>query len=412
MGQRLKTLANIKQLVTLKKAWEKDGRNLSFEDLDLLADASVVYNEKEILWVGPSESIPLGLRDSDKIDCSQLVVTPEIVDCHTHLIFGGNRAQEYSMRLNGADYRELAERGGGILSTVRATNQTPVDELRTLACKRIDRIHGLGVGSIEIKSGYGLNREKEEEISCLINDLKKHYAGIVQIKNTFLAAHAVPPKYSSSREYLTDVALPLLETLALKNILDAVDIFHEDGYFNRQDATLLYEKAQELGIPIKCHADEFVDNKAALLACHHGAISVDHLLKTGVDGLKALAASSTVATLLPGTGLFLGKDQVQAREFLDRGIKVAIGSDYNPGSCHFDNVLMCASLAAPLYKMNMAELWCSLTLNAAYAMGLVNQGAVIPRLRPRFSFFQAEAIDEVTYSWGKNLAIWPKANSV
>ena len=407
MGQKLKTLANIKQLVTLKRAKEKDGRNLLPEDLDPLTDASVVYNEEEILWVGPSENVPSGLKESARIDCSKFVVTPEVVDCHTHLVFGGNRAKEYFMRLNGADYQELAKNGGGILSTVKATNQTSFDELRSLACERINRIHSFGIGGIEIKSGYGLNREKEEELSYLIDDLKRHYAKTIQIKNTFLAAHAIPPEYSSSRQYLTDVVLPLLERLVLKNIIDAVDIFHEEGYFNDKDATLLYQKAQELNIPIKCHADEFMDNKAALLACHHGAISADHLLKTESDGLKALAESSTVATLLPGTGFFLGEDQAQAREFLDRGIKVAIGSDYNPGSCHFDNVLMCASFAAPLYKMNMAELWCSLTLNAACAMGLANQGAVVPRLRPRFSFFQAQAIDEITYNWGKNLAIWP-----
>ena len=407
MGQKLKALENIKQLVSLKKAWEKDGRNLVPEDLDTLNDAGVVYNEDEILWAGPSDHVPSGLKDAEKIDCSDLVVTPEIVDCHTHLVFGGTRAKEYAMRLNGADYQELAKNGGGILSTVKATNQTSFDELRASACERIDRIHNFGVGSLEIKSGYGLNREKEEELSYLIDDLKKCYANTVQIKNTFLAAHAIPPEYLNSRHYLTDVVLPLFEDLVSKNIIDAVDIFHEEGYFDGEDATLLYRKAQELSIPIKCHADEFVDNKAALLACRHGAVSTDHLLKTGSDGLTALAESSTVATLLPGTGLFLGKGQACAREFLDRGIKVAIGSDYNPGSCHFDNVLMCASLAAPLYKMNMAELWCSITLNAACAMGLTNQGVIVPRLKPRFSFFQAQAIDEVTYNWGKNLAIWP-----
>ena len=191
-------------------------------------------------------------------------------------------------------------------------------------------------------------------------------------------------------------------------MVDAVDIFHEKGYFDEEDAARLYREARELGIPLKCHADEFADSKAALLACSHGALSADHLLNTQADGIEALSKSETVAVLLPGTGFFLGKEQADARRFFDAGCKVAIGSDYNPGSCHFDNVLMCASIAAPLYKMNTAQLWSSITLNAAHALSLKDQGAIVPGLRPRFSFFRAESFDEITYSWGRNLATWPE----
>ena len=171
---------------------------------------------------------------------------------------------------------------------------------------------------------------------------------------------------------------------------------------------LLFSRAKSLGIPRRCHADEFNDNKGAILACEYGALSTDHLLRTDSQGLKALAQSETVATLLPGTGFFLGKDQANARLFLDHGCQVAIASDYNPGSCHFDNILQIASMAAPQYRMNQTELWAAITLNAAHALGLKNQGALVPGLAPRFSFFRAESIDEITYSWGKNVAVIPK----
>ncbi len=160
-----------------------------------------------------------------------------------------------------------------------------------------------------------------------------------------------------------------------------------------------------MGVPIKSHADEFNDNKGAVIACQYDALSADHLLCTGPDGIEALANSDTVATLLPGTGFFLGKPQAFARAFLDNGCKVAIGSDYNPGSCHFDNILFLAAIAAPQYEMNIAELWSSITLNAAHALGFRSQGAIAKGLKPRFSIFKTDCIDRITYNWGKNLAV-------
>jgi len=261
------------------------------------------------------------------------------------------------------------------------------------------------VGTIEIKSGYGLNFEKEYEISRLIHDLKNIVRTDIQIINTFMAAHAVPKEYPNSYQYMKEVVLPLLDTMAEEQIIDCVDIFHEQNYFSDEDVISLFERAQRLGIPVKMHADEFNDNGGAQLATRFKALSADHLLKTSKEGIKALAASDTVATLLPGTGLFLGKTQADARALLDAGAKVAIASDFNPGSCHCDNILLIASLAAPMYKMNVAELWSAITLNAAHAVGLKNQGAIIEGLRPRFTVFNTDNIARVSYNWGKNLAI-------
>ena len=401
----IKIFRNFSEIATLKSAYEKDGRNLVPSDLGIIKNGSIVYNQDEILWVGPDTELPQDYRDIPAVDATGKSCVPEIVDSHTHVVFGGDRAHEYSMRLNGATYEEIAAAGGGILNSMMGTNELSRNDLLKLAQQRVKTIASYGVGTIEIKSGYGLNFEKEYELTHIIHDLKTIVRPDIQIINTFMAAHAIPKEYSSSYQYMKEVVLPLLDRMADEKIIDCVDIFHEKNYFNEEDVISLFERANRLNIPVKIHADEFNDNKGAILAAKYQALSADHLLATGSDGILALKNSNTVATLLPGTGLFLGKTQANARAFLDAGVKVAIASDYNPGSCHCDNVLMIASLAAPMYKMNMAELWCAITLNASHALGIKNQGAIIPGLRPRFTVFNTDSIDRVTYNWGKNLAI-------
>jgi imidazolonepropionase len=329
---------------------------------------------------------------------------PEIVDSHTHLVFGGDRAHEYTMRLNGASYEEIAAAGGGILNSMKGTQNLTRTELLKAAHQKVKTIRSYGVGTIEVKSGYGLTFDKEYELSHVIHDLKNIVRPDVQIINTFMAAHAVPKGFNSSYEYMKEVVLPLLDKLGEEQILDCVDIFHEENYFSHDDVVSLFERAKRWNINVKIHADEFNDNKGAILAAKYEALSADHLLQTTSDGISALANSNTVATLLPGTGLFLGKSQANARAMLDAGVRVAIASDFNPGSCHCDNLILIASIAAPIYKLNQAELWCAITLNAAHALGLKNQGALIEGLKPRFSVFNTDSIDRITYNWGKNLA--------
>lgn len=401
----LKAFTNFSQIISMQSAFKKDGRNLVPDDLDIIKDATVVFDADEIKWVGPHADLPAQYQGVAVEDFTGKVLLPELVDCHTHLVFGGDRSKEYSMRLNGADYQDIANAGGGILSTMNATNKASREELFESAVKRVERINSYGVGTIEIKSGYGLNYEKEKECSLIIDKLKNYFKGNIQITNTFMAAHAVPKSFSSSTDYLDEVVIPLLKELAPLKIIDAVDIFHESGYFDSNDTQKLFDSAKVLGIPVKSHADEFVDNKGAILAAKNGALSTDHLLMTQDDGIEALAKSSTVACLLPGTGFFLGKPQADAQKFFKAGAKVAIGSDYNPGSCHCDNVLLVASLAAPEYKMNIAQLWSAITMNAAHALGLKNQGSILPGLTPRFSIFNVDNIDKVTYHWGANYSL-------
>ncbi|MDO9184116.1 MAG: imidazolonepropionase [Bacteriovorax sp.] len=402
----IKIFRNFSEIATLANAFHKDGRRLNPEDLGLIKNGSIVFNHDSILWVGEDRHLPEEFLEKGhpEIDVTGKVCVPEIVDSHTHLIFGGDRAHEYTMRQNGASYEDIASAGGGILNSMLGTQNLSRTELLKLAQLRVKNIRAYGVGTIEIKSGYGLTFEKEYELSRIIHDLKNIVRPEIQIINTFMAAHAVPKNFSNSYEYMKDVVLPLLDKLGEEQILDCVDIFHEKNYFSTDDVISLFERAQRWNIKVKIHADEFNDNKGAILAAKYGALSADHLLQTSEDGILALANSNTVATLLPGTGFFLGKAQANARAMLDAGVKVAMASDYNPGSCHCDNLILLASIAAPQYKLNLAELWCGITLNAAHAVGLKNQGAIIAGLKPRFSVFNTDAIDRITYNWGKNFA--------
>lgn len=400
----MKCYKNLSQILTLKSAYEKDGRNLSASDNDIIHNGAIVFNNEEIVWCGKTSELPTKYKEVSTYDLTGHVLTPEIVDSHTHLVFGGNRAFEYGLRLNGADYQEIANKGGGILSTMQSTLNESFETLFHNAVKRIERIHSYGVGTIEIKSGYALTYDKEKELSLLIHKLKEHFCGKVTIFNTFLAAHAIPKDFSSSSEYLEKVVIPLLEELSTMNILDAVDIFHEQGYFSTMDVERLFSKAQELNIPTKIHADEFNDNDGASLACKFKSLSCDHLLATSSGGIKELSKASTVATLLPGTAFFLGKPLAPARKFLDAGAKVALASDYNPGSCHCDNLILLASIAAKSLNMNTCEVWSAITMNAASALGKNDQGCLKSGLRPKFSLFKCESIDEITYNWGQNFA--------
>jgi len=399
-----KIYTHLNEILTLKDACTKDGRRLKASDCSIVKDGAVAFDDEKILWVGETSSLPSEYKNIKSINLKGHVLTPELVDSHTHVVFAGDRAQEYADRLSGTSYEEIAKRGGGILYTVGQTQSTSSEELFNIACKRIERIYSLGIGTIEVKSGYGLDFDKEFQISLVIDRLKKKYSPKIRIFNTYLAAHDVPKSFSSSSDYLKQVVLPLLKKLAPLKIIDAVDIFHEKNYFSAEDVEQLFTEAQTLGIARKIHADELNNNGGAEIAAKFSALSADHLLKISDSGILTLAHSSTVATLLPGTAFFLGKPLAPARNLLDQGAKVAIGSDFNPGSCHCDNVLMVASISAAQLKLNQAELWCAITLNAAHALGLISQGAIMPGMQPRFTLFKAESVSHITYNWGKNLA--------
>lgn len=406
----IKVYRNFSEIVTLASAYKKDGRKLNPTDVDIIKNGSLVFDQNEILWVGPESKFPEEYSGYEYVDVEGKTCTPEIVDAHTHLIFGGDRSQEYIMRLNGASYEEIAACGGGIVFTANATKALSRIDLFRLGQQRVRQIHSYGIGTIEIKTGYGLTYDKELELAHVIQDLKKFFSPEIQIKSTFMAAHAIPPEFKSSYEYMQEVVLPLLDKLSEENLVDAVDVFHEQNYFSDEDVRALFERANRLGIPAKLHADELNDNNGAQIAVDYKCLSADHLLKISDSNIELLANSKTVANLLPGTGFFLGKPQAPARKLLDAGVKVSISSDYNPGSCHCDNLILIASLAAKTYGLNFAELWSAITLNASHALGIHNQGAIIPGLAPRFSFFNCDSASRIFYSWGRNFSSNAKYN--
>jgi imidazolonepropionase len=401
----MKVWKNLNQIATLDGVHNKDGRHLQPADIGIITNGSIVFDDSEIIWIGSTSKLPSEFKALDSIDLSGHCLTPELVDSHTHLVFAGDRSEEYTMRLNGADYQDIAKAGGGILSSVKATQQASREELLNLSRPRIQKMKSLGVGTIEIKSGYGLTVEHEQILSEVINELKKEFFPQVQIIRTMMAAHAVEKSFSTSSQYLESVVIPLIKNLSAKNLIDIIDIFHEDGYFNSQDVSKLGALASELSLGFKTHADEFNDNKGAALACSLNALSADHLLAISDQGIEAISKSKTVATLLPGTGLFLGKPSAPGRKLLDSGAKVAIATDFNPGSCHFDQLCTLAAISAMQYKMNISELWASITYNASHALGLNEQGALIVGFKPRFTLFKAPSLSHITYHWGHNFCV-------
>jgi imidazolonepropionase len=401
----MKCYKHLSQIVTLAGAAAKDGRRLNPEDLHIIEDAAIVFDDETIEWVGKTADLPAQYQKLPFHRLPGHVLTPELVDSHTHLVFGGDRAEEYTERLNGVPYESIAARGGGILYTVAQTRSQTEEALFNLSVDRINQISAYGVGTIEIKSGYGLSLESERMLTKLIHRLKLHFSPKVQIINTFMAAHDRPKDFIDTADYMAKVVKPLLDELGPLKIIDAVDIFHEKNYFTTEDVKALKSVASKYQVSIKLHADELNDNDGAKLAADLDALSADHLLKVSDEGIASLAASSTVATLLPGTAFFLGKPLAPARKLLNAGAKVALASDFNPGSSHVDNVLLVASISAAQLKLNQAELWAGITLNAAHALGLKSQGAIIAGLRPRFSLFRAPGLAHITYNWGKNLSV-------
>jgi imidazolonepropionase len=403
----LKIFRNISQVATLKGVLEKDGRSLLPEDLSIIEHAACVFDHEKIIWVGKDQDLPGEyLNDSENtLNLSGQCLIPQLIDSHTHLVFAGNRANEFSMRLNGASYEEIASRGGGIQSTVNATRLADNEHLLSLARKRVHQMAKQGIGTIEIKSGYGLSYADEKRLNLIIDQLKQEFAPKITILNTFLAAHAIPAEFSSADEYLDQVVFPLLNEDDFRTKIDFVDIFVEENYFTIQQAHSLFKRCQRYGLPVKIHADELSDTNGAKIACEFKAISADHLICINQKNIELLAKSNTVATMLPGTSLFLGKPLAPAKKLAEVGARLAIASDYNPGSCNFNNLLQIASMGAVQYQLNTAQALSAITFNAAKALNIDLHGAIVPGYRPRFTRYQTDKIENLFYHWGAIEAI-------
>ncbi len=410
----VKTWAVLKgaaRLYTNERMVERAGGRFNLSDLAPIEDGAIVYSLRkvrgkeipgEILWSGETKKIPKKfLKTRKQRDLKQKAcLIPGLIDAHTHLVFAGDRSDEFIARMGGVTYDELAKKGGGIQASVRATRAVTESELFRIAKRRVTVIAALGVRGIEMKSGYGLDRATEFKQLRVMKRIEETFPEFY-FRRTYMGAHAVPPG-SSADAWINEICTEILPEIKARDLAHDVDIFVDDGYFDVSHATKLAEAAQRLGLGFRMHADELGNTGAAEAAAKNSALSADHLLKISRAGIAALAGSITVATLLPGTAYFLREPHAPARDLLDAGVRVAIASDFNPGSCPSFDLPMILQMAAVNYRMNSAELLASVTLSAAQAMGMKDTlGALIPGRRALFTEINALSFEGWLYTLGR-----------
>jgi len=343
------------------------------------------------------------LHTEQAIDGHGQLLTPGLIDCHSHLVYAGNRANEFEMRLNGASYQELAEAGGGILSSVKATRAASEDELFNLAAKRLSYLIDEGVTSIEIKSGYGLDLENERKMLKVAEQLGR-FSGI-DVSKTFLGAHALPPEYKNNAdEYINLVCDQMMPTLAHENLIDCVDAFCESIGFNLEQTKRVFDKAQSLRLPVKLHAEQLSDLKGAKLASEYQAWSVDHLEYLAVEDVQTLKQNNTIATLLPAAFYFLSETQLPPIQALRQAkVPIAIATDSNPGSSPCLSILLAMNMATTLFKLTPLEALQGVTINAAKALRIDDRvGSIEIGKQADLVLWDLESAAELSYRIGGN----------
>lgn len=357
---------NIGQLI-LPKGTNRPLKGQEMKQLNIMENAAIGVIDGKVAWFGPeAEAVTFGAKE--RVNANEKVISPGLVDPHTHLVFGGSREHELSLKQAGVPYLEILAQGGGILSTVTSTKNATEEELFEKASFHLERMISHGVTTFEAKSGYGLDPETELKQLRVVKRLKEKYP--ISIVSTFLGAHAVPPAYKGKEDqFLTEMA-ELLDEIKEYELAEFVDIFCETGVFTIEQSRQFLQKAKEKGFGLKIHADEIDSLGGAELAASLKAVSADHLVAASDEGIDRLSKSNTVAVLLPGTTFYLGKDQyARARKMIDEGAAVALATDFNPGSCVTENLQLIMSLAALKLKMSAEEIWNAVTVNAAHAIG-------------------------------------------
>lgn len=335
-----------------------------------IRNAALVWNDKgEILWVGEESKLPSEYKNSKFFDAMGKLVIPGLIDCHTHLGFSGWRSKEFEMRILGKSYLEIEQSGGGIVSTVKKTREASESEIKARAHEFLKSMSSLGVTTVECKSGYGLNSETELKILRVYKDLaKEQKLGIV---STFLGAHTIPSEFKNNRSAYIDLILnEMLPAVAKEKLASFCDIFVETSAFSIEEAKVIFEKAKTFGLRPKIHADQFSDSRGAVLAASVDAISADHLEYTGPQGIGAMKEKDVVAVMLPLATLYTNQKPAHARSFIEAGVKVAVATDFNPGSAPSFNLHFAMFLACTLNRMTPAEVLKGVTLYAAKAIGV------------------------------------------
>lgn len=361
-------IKNASEIVTPSGFEAKKGKAMS--DLKIIKDGAVVIENGIIKAVGKTEDVLKGIdeKNYEVIDAKGKAVLPGFVDSHTHFVFGGNRAEEFSWRLRGDSYMDIMQRGGGIINSVRDTALASKEELFEIGKKRLDSMLSFGVTTVEGKSGYGLDYDTEIKQLEVMHDLEKVHP--LEIAKTFLGAHATPKEYKGREDEFIDFIIEkVLPVVVERNLAEFCDIFCEKNVFSVEQSRRLLNKAKEMGMKLKIHADEIVQLGGAELAAEVGAVSADHLLQASDKGIEDMASKGVVATLLPCTAFSLKEEFARGREMIDRGCAVALATDFNPGSCFTESIPLVFALATLHMKMSIEEAITALTLNGAAAVG-------------------------------------------
>ena len=375
----------------------KQGKNLK------LKDAAIAVEDGIIREITEDGKLPEGEFDQE-IDAEGKLATPGFVDGHTHLVFGGYRQNEIPMKLAGAGYLDILRAGGGILDTVRKTREASFEELYAKSEGFLDEILNMGITTCEAKSGYGLDMENELKMLEVIKALgEKHPMDVVP---TFMGAHAIPPEYEGrGDEYIEMLCSEVIPEVRKRGLAEFCDVFCEDSVFNAEQSRKYMEKAREYGFELKIHADEIEDIGGSRLAGELEAVSAEHLIAAGESGMDSMAAGGTTAMLLPATSFYLGKTYAPARTMIDKGIPVAIASDFNPGSCPSLNLQLAVNLGYLRYKMTPEEILTAVTINPACA---INRGDLVGTIeegkQADIVIWDAPDFEMLCYRFGSNLA--------
>ena len=372
------------------------------DEFGIIDDGVIVLDGAHIAWVGGAIELPDTYRDQETRDLGGRLVTPALIDCHTHVVFGGNRAVEFELRLNGASYQEVAQAGGGIVSTVTATRAASEDELLADALIRIDAMIAEGVTFIEVKSGYGLDRETELKMLRVARRIAK--VRPIEVKTSFLGAHAVPAEYAGRADaYIEDVCIPTLRVAHTEGLVDAVDGFCEGIAFDTKQIARIFTVAKELGLPMKLHAEQLSNIGGTQLAAQYGALSADHVEYATDADAKALATAGTVAVVLPGAYYTLRETQAPPiQAFRNHGVPMALATDCNPGSSPLTSALLTMNMACTLFRMTPLEALLGMTAHAAKALGELNRGRITATAPADLCVWDVEHPAELSYRIGFN----------
>ena len=390
----MSVLVNISSLATCRAEGEQG-------DIHPIDNAALVWREDAIEWVGPEASLPERFRGEDRIDAGGMLVAPGLIDCHTHLAFGGWRADEFEMRCLGRSYQEIARSGGGILSTVRQTRAKTMDALVERAEVFVREMMRLGVTTVECKSGYGLSTEHELRLLRVYEALQERAE--IELVPTLLAAHSVPPEHAKPR-YIDLICEEIIPQTA--GLAEFCDVFVEDGAFTVDEARRIFEVGTAHGLRPKLHADQLSDSGGAVLAAEVGAASADHLEYASEDGIAAMAEKGVVAVNLPLATLYLRQKAMPARRFLDAGVPVAVATDFNPGSAPSYHLPLAMTLACIQSSMTPAEVLKGATLVAARALGReASVGSLEAGKRADFILVDGGSVEEWIYHLRANAVV-------